>query len=187
MGIWMFAMLAGGAWAAAPGASEPAPSGAAELENAASATPEQMVAFAADAARRVTKHHDAVTRLTAEAQDASDPDLLACLIPKKTSLAALEQVVGKSRGAIQQATADFSTDNEKLARYHYRVIAVSLSRAFGLQQAAEACTSRTTHATGQTQIVVTGGVSEDGDEFVDDPLDGIRIGWNWPPPSRYIP
>lgn len=180
---WSIAWL-GVAWAAPDGAS----GSSQELADAATATPRQMQAFAAEKARQVGAHLALVTKLTDEARAQSDADLLACLIPKKTALAALQQVVLKSNGAILKATADFSGSNEKVARYHYRLIAVAGGRALGQRQAAERCDSRSTSVGAKHQtLVVTGGESEPDDSEFEDPLDGIWLGWDPPPPSIYSP
>lgn len=158
-----------------------------DLDKAATASPAEMRKFAEEAARKVNEHNRAVKKMTADAQNQSDADLLSCLIPKSTSLQALEQVTATSRTSLNAALDDFNEQNEKVARYHYRLIAVSLNRAFSIRQAAENCDTRSTFDGSKSTIDIEGGIGDDDDTVDSDELDDIWVGFDPPPLTQFIP
>ena len=181
-------MLLGAGVALAQDSGTTASSGSeSDVDKAATATPAEMRTFADDAARKVNEHNRVVKKMTADAQNQSDSDLLACLIPKATSLAALEQVTASSRASLKAALDEPNEQNEKVARYHYRLIAVSLNRAFSLRQAAENCDTRSTFAGNKSTIDITGGIGDDDDTIDDGILDDINIGFDPPDLTEFIP
>lgn len=169
------------------GSGTPAGGVESDLDKAATASPAEMRKFAEEAARKVNEHNKAVKKMTADAQNQSDADLLSCLIPKSTSLQALEQVTATSRTSLNAALDDFNEQNEKVARYHYRLIAVSLNRAFSIRQAAENCDTRSTFDGGKSTIDIEGGIGDDDDTIDSDELDDMWIGFDPPPLTQFIP
>lgn len=158
-----------------------------DIDKAATASPAEMRQFAADAARKVNEHNKVVKKMTADAQNQSDADLLSCLIPKSTSLQALEQVTASSRTSLNAALDDPNEQNQKVAAYHYRLIAVSLNRAFSIRQAAENCDTRSTFAGNKSTIDITGGIGDDDDTVDLDQLDDIFVGADPPVLTQFIP
>lgn len=151
------------------------------------ASPEQMRAAGEDATAKVREHVKVVKKLTADAQSKSDAQLLGCLVPKVTSLEALQGSIETAASSMNAALADPSTVG--LARSKYALIAASSNRAFSIRQAAEACDTGSSYSDRRVLIDVTTGVGDEGDTVDRDELDGLDVGIDVvvPPPTMFVP
>ena len=148
-----FLALAGLAWAQAGGIKS-------VLEQAGTATPEQMKKFAADSLKTVEANRDKVKSLADQAEKSGKAGQSSCLQPKVATSRTMVQVTQLAQGNLAAALS--ANDLDK-ARHEYRKIAVSASNSEAIAAEAEQCTESDSGRGGRESRTITGVVGDASD------------------------
>jgi hypothetical protein len=149
-----------------------------DLERTASASPQEKLEYAADAAEELREALKDADKLADDARRDGDPEELDCINQHLSQLRALAQVTEVAEGAMRTA---LEAGQSERADHELRKVAVALSKARQILADAQACTDDAGLASGDTQVRVIGGYSGDGDET--DPLEFDVMDQGFDPPD----
>jgi hypothetical protein len=144
------------------------PEAAGQLEAAATTSPKQKIDFANAAIQEMAGAQKAVRKMLeqAEKEGESANAKVQCLNNKLASIRALEEVSNGANGSMQEA---LGSNNNELADFHFRKIAVSITKVRQFLAEAEACMGRTGQTGGTESVDVSGDLlSENVDDYFDD-------------------
>ncbi|MEZ4321403.1 MAG: hypothetical protein R3F61_28285 [Myxococcota bacterium] len=147
-----------------------------ELERAATATPEEMRAFATKALETIRANAKSVGTLTEKARKDADPAALDCLTPRNVSVQALVQVAEGAQAKMNEA---LDAGDMERASHEYRKLSVALDKSEKIAAEAESCGTGAA-GSGKDKIDWTGGTGDDRDIEDDDDLTDIDVGFDPP-------
>jgi hypothetical protein len=144
--------LAGFAWASGDAGAATPTGVSSELEQTASTTPEEKIAYAASALQEIQVALTTIDKLLNQQKakgGEGSTDAINCLRLKYTSVLALNDVAQSASVSMQSAIDD---DNEELANHEYRKIAVAVAKTRQLLAEAQTCASDGTVSSGTTIV-----------------------------------
>ena len=148
--------LSGAAWAQSGGIKS-------VLEQAATATPDEMREFATESLEIVQRNRTRVKELEEQAEKGGKAGVLTCLRPRVATSKTMVQVTQLAQGKLKAALA--ASDLDK-ARHEYRKIAVSSSNSEAIVAEAEQCSEDGGVRGGRVYRVVAG-PEDDGQDLID--------------------
>jgi len=169
---------------APPASSMPETGVQGELERTAHTTPQEKVEYASTALSEI---HDAlreVTKLTETARKANEVGRLECLNTRLTSLRALQEVTETAQATMQSA---LQAGEIERADHELRKIAVARLKTRDLLAEAQQCVAPPeAMQSGQTKVVVEGGVPPTDDSLEQVPTDPFDLGMDPPNQSPFL-
>ncbi len=145
------------------------------LQKAATASPQEMRAFAESSVVAVKENAKVVARLTEAARSKGDFKVQNCLTPKNTSAQALVQVTELAAGNLARALEEGSEEGTARARHEYRKIAVSLNKSEKIRAEAEACEAGDGDGLDTQRTTWSGGTGDDSDVVDTNTLDDLDV------------
>lgn len=153
--------LAGATWAVSDAGAATPTGVSSELEQTASTTPEEKIAYATSALEEIQAALVQIDKLLSQQKSKGgegSTDAINCLRLKYTSVLALNDVAQSASVSMQTALDD---DNDELANHEYRKIAVAVSKTRQLLAEAQTCASDGSVSSGTTivdwETALTGG------------------------------
>jgi hypothetical protein len=122
---------------------------ATELEQAASATPAEKVAYAESANGEIREAEKQISRLLEQSRRESDAEAIECLLSRLTSVRALLQVSEASEISMRNAIASSS---DEMANHEFRKVAVAVGKTRMLVAEAQRCASHQELESGTTLL-----------------------------------
>ncbi len=144
-----------------------------EISRSSSTTPQEKLQYAADSNAEMRDSIKAVSKLLEGARRETNVERLQCLTNRLTAIRALVQVSEAAEIAMKES---LSAGQAERADHEFRKIAVALTKCRQLLAEAERCMDDSGLRSGDTLLVVEGGITDDGDDTEgneQDPFDDI--------------
>jgi hypothetical protein len=135
--------------------AQQAPDASGQLEAAATTSPKEKLDFATSAVAEMATGEKAVRKMLEQAQKegASSTSKVQCLNNKLASIRALQEV---SEGANRSMQESLAANQNELADFHFRKIAVALTKVRQFVAEAEACMGQNGTTGGTESVDVSG-------------------------------
>lgn len=154
-----------------------------DLERTATATPQEKLQYASDAAEEQRAVLAETSKLLDDARRKGETDQIECINDRLSQIRALAQVTELAESAMREALASGQTDR---ADHEMRKIAVALGKTRQLQAESRACVDTTgAAADGATSVVVEGTLSGDENETAPVTVDVLEQGFDPPQQSPF--
>jgi len=154
-----------------------------DLERTATATPQEKLQYASDAADEQRAALQQVQKLLDDARRQGETERIECLNERLTQVRALAQVTELAETAMREALASGQRDR---ADHEMRKIAVALGKTRQLVVEAQACVDDSSVASGGgTSVTVEGGMSGEGNETDQVTVDVMDQGFDPPQQSPF--
>jgi hypothetical protein len=144
-----------------------------QLEAAATTSPKEKMDFAAGALQEMAGAEKTVRKMLeqAEKEGESATQKIQCLNNKLASIRALQEVSDGANGSMQEALA---ANQNELADFHFRKIAVAITKVRQFVAEAEACMGQTGTTGGTESIDISGDtLAENIDDYFYDVDDEV--------------
>jgi len=156
---------------------------AGDLERTATATPQEKLQYASDAAKEQRAAVVQVQKLADDARREGETERVDCVTARLTEIRALAQVTEASQAAMTEFLA---SGQRERADHVMRKIAVALGKTRQLVAEATGCfDDGATTAAGDTTVRVEGGLTGEVDETAPIPLDVLDQGFDPPQQSPF--
>ena len=165
--LFAVALASGAAYA------QDTPDAAGQLESAAATTPKEKMDFATSALAEMSASEKTVRKMLEQAQKEGESaaSKVQCLNNKLASIRALQEV---SDGANRSMQESLAANQNELADFHYRKIAVAITKVRQFVAEAEACMGQNGTTGGTESIDVSGDtLAENIDDYFYDVEDEI--------------
>lgn len=145
-----------------------------ELEQSASTSPKEKIAFSQAALSEMQDSLAEVEKLLQEAERGGDPDQIQCVRKKASSIGALVEV---SEGLAVKMQDALASGSDAAAEEYFRNLAVARNKTRQFRAEAEACLSSSGSTPGEVDVNVTddGLTSSDDTDLIDAGNDEIGI------------
>jgi hypothetical protein len=153
-----------------------------QLERSSSTSPQEKLQYAASSNAEMREAVKSVSKLLEAARRESNVERLQCLTNRLTAIRALVQVSEAAEVAMKDA---LNTGQAERADHEFRKIAVALTKTRQLLAEAERCMDDSGLKSGDTILQVEGGVTDEGDDTADVPVDVLDLGYDPPEASPF--